>query len=333
MRWQNTGISDVNEPGDTAGSVLGPLVVALGGGHGLAASLEALRRITHNLTAVVTVADNGGSSGRLRQEFGVLPPGDLRMALAALCGDDRWGQTWARVLQHRFQSQGALNGHSVGNLLIVALWELLADQVEGLDWVADLLDARGRVLPMSREPLEISAEIADLPDKGKHQISRVVGQAAVATSAGRVCSVSLEPSDPEACGEALDSVAEADWVVMGPGSWYTSVIPHLLVPQLRMALETTPARLILTMNLEAHTAETRGLDTVDHLRVLHRYAPALPIHSVLVDPTAVGNHTVLEAEVSGLGGELLVADVASDQPGVHDPEKLAVAYTQIMEGP
>jgi len=126
-----------------------PAVVALGGGHGLAASLTALRNVTTDLTAVVTVADNGGSSGRLRDEFGVLPPGDLRMALAALCGDDRWGQTWARVLQHRFASEGEMHGHSMGNLLIVTLWDLLHDHVDGLDWVAGLLGARGRVLPMA----------------------------------------------------------------------------------------------------------------------------------------------------------------------------------------
>jgi uncharacterized cofD-like protein len=136
-----------------------PAVVALGGGHGLAASLAALRRLTPDLTAVVTVADNGGSSGRLREEFGVLPPGDLRMALAALCGDDRWGQTWARVLQHRFESDGEMDGHAVGNLLIVALWQLLDDHVLGLDWVASLLGARGRVLPMAVTPLDITARV------------------------------------------------------------------------------------------------------------------------------------------------------------------------------
>ena len=114
-----------------------PRVVALGGGHGLAASLSALRHVTDHLTAVVTVADNGGSSGRLRRELGVLPPGDLRMALAALCRDDEWGRTWADVLQHRFNSDGELHDHSVGNLLIVALWELLGDIRAGADLVID----------------------------------------------------------------------------------------------------------------------------------------------------------------------------------------------------
>ena len=137
-------------------------VVAFGGGHGLAASLGALRQLVHDLvvddlTAVVTVADNGGSSGRLRAEFGVLPPGDLRMALAALCGDHEWGDTWARVLQHRFAGQGEMRGHTIGNLLIVGLWEQLGDPVAALDWVGRLLGTSGRVLPMALTPIDITA--------------------------------------------------------------------------------------------------------------------------------------------------------------------------------
>ena len=150
-----------------------PKVVALGGGMGLSASLTALRRITGDLTAVVTVADDGGSSGRLREELGVLPPGDLRKALAALCGDDDWGQTWARVIQHRFQSQGDLHEHAVGNLLIVALWEQLGDPVQALDLVGKLLGAHGRVLPMSAVPLELQALVRGhdpaRPDDGGHR--------------------------------------------------------------------------------------------------------------------------------------------------------------------
>src|ERR687897_3103405 len=122
---------DVRRAPRPGARVTGPVVAALGGGHGLAATLTALRYVTDEITAIVTVADDGGSSGRLRNEFGVLPPGDLRMALAALCRDDRWGQTWAWVLQHRFTSEGEMHGHSMGNLLIVALWELLHDHVDG----------------------------------------------------------------------------------------------------------------------------------------------------------------------------------------------------------
>jgi uncharacterized cofD-like protein len=168
----------------------GPAVVAFGGGHGLFSSLSALRKVTQRLTAVVTVSDDGGSSGRLRRELGVLPPGDLRMALAALCDDDEWGRTWNRVIQHRFRSQGGLHGHAVGNLLIVALWELLADQdahstVAGLDWVARLLKARGRVLPMASVPIDIAAEVEGADPARPHEVTVVRGQVECASTPGR----------------------------------------------------------------------------------------------------------------------------------------------------
>jgi uncharacterized cofD-like protein len=306
-----------------------PSVVALGGGHGLAASLTALRGVTTDLTAVVTVADNGGSSGRLRDEFGVLPPGDLRMALAALCGDDRWGQTWARVLQHRFESEGEMHGHSMGNLLIVTLWELLHDHVDGLDWVAGLLGARGRVLPMALTPLDITAEVrgaGDVPE----EVSTVRGQVEVATTAGEVLSVSLVPDDAAACPEAVEVIAAADFVVIGPGSWYSSVIPHLLVPDLRDALCRTPGRVVVSMNLEPHLDETKGYDLADHLDVLLRHAPDLKVDTVLADPTAVRDSDRLRAAVAAAGAHLEVADLASDQPGIHDPQKLASAYARLL---
>src|SRR3954452_18998039 len=154
-----------------------PEVVAFGGGHGLSASLTALRRITDRLTAIVTVADDGGSSGRLRAELDCLPPGDLRMALAALCGDDEAGRTWADVLQYRFPGDGSLGGHAIGNLLIVGLWERLGgDPVAGLDMVARLLGARGRVLPMSAVPLEIEAEVVGLDPTAPDEIGYIRGQ-------------------------------------------------------------------------------------------------------------------------------------------------------------
>src|SRR6516162_11685949 len=185
---------------------LNPRVVALGGGHGLSASLSALRRVTRQLTAIVTVADDGGSSGMLRRDFGVLPPGDLRMALAALCGDDPWGTTWSRVVQHRFAGHGGLGGHAVGNVLIVALWELLGDTVQGLDWVGRLLGAHGRVLPMASVPLDLAAEVEGADPARPDEMSTVRGQAACATTTGRVRSVSLVPADPPACPEALAAV-------------------------------------------------------------------------------------------------------------------------------
>ena len=273
-------------------STLGPAVVALGGGHGLAASLTALRRVSTDLTAVVTVADNGGSSGRLRAEFDVPAPGDLRMALAALCGDDRWGQTWAEVLQHRFASDGEMGGHAMGNLLIVALWEIFGQDprglVIGLDWVAGLLGAKGRVLPMAAGPLDICAEVVGLDPSAPDAVSAVRGQVQVATTTGTVRSVSLVPSDPTPCPQTIDAIKKADVIILGPGSWYSSVIPHLLVPELRDALIETSARVIVNMNLVAQQGETTGLTAADHLQVLLDHAPGLRIDTVLADEASVG---------------------------------------------
>ncbi|HEX4976330.1 MAG TPA: uridine diphosphate-N-acetylglucosamine-binding protein YvcK [Nocardioides sp.] len=306
-------------------------VVALGGGHGLAASLAALRRVVTDLTAVVTVADNGGSSGRLRQEFGALPPGDLRMALAALCGDDEWGQTWARVLQHRFRSAGEMHDHAVGNLLIVALWELLGGHVDGLDWVARLLGAHGRVLPMAVTPLDITADVVGLDPADPTALATVRGQVEVASTTGQVVSVQLEPRDPVACPEALEAVRVADWVVLGPGSWFTSVIPHLLVPALRDALAATAARTVVTLNLEPQSGETDGFSPETHLEVLSAHAPDLKLDVVLVDAGAVVDEEQLRHVAATLGAELVVADVAMDDGTPrHDPDKLANAYAGIL---
>jgi uncharacterized cofD-like protein len=306
-------------------------VVALGGGHGLAAALSALRRVVDDLCAVVTVADNGGSSGRLRREFGVLPPGDLRQALAALCDDDDWGSTWARVLQHRFDSHGEMDQHAVGNLLIVALWELLGDHVHGLEWVARLLGAQGRVLPMALTPLDITAQVRGLDGSDPATLTSVRGQVEVASTDGQVVSVALEPGEPPACPEALAAVGQADWVVLGPGSWFTSVIPHLLVPELRQALVTTPARRAVVLNLEPQEGETDGYTPEDHLEVLVQQAPDLRVHAVIADSTAVPDTRTLGRLTEALGARLVWADVADpDTPGQHDPEKLARVHGELM---
>ena len=309
----------------------GPAVVALGGGHGLFASLSALRRVTGDLTAVVTVADNGGSSGRLRDQFGVLPPGDLRMALAALCGDDEWGQTWARVLQHRFAGDGEMRGHVTGNLLIVSLWELLGDPVNALDWVGRLLGARGRVLPMALTPMDITAQVRGLDPDRPAGLRMVRGQVEVATTAGSIAAISLEPADAPACPEAVQAVREADWVVLGPGSWFTSVLPHLLVPELRRALVETAARVLVVLNLEPQHGETHGYRPEDHLAVVFEHAPELAVHTVLADRTGTGDPAALAQLTEAVGAQLVVADVAAgDGTPRHDPERLAAAYRRIL---
>ncbi len=308
-----------------------PAVVALGGGHGLAASLSALRLITDRITAVVTVADDGGSSGRLRDEFDVLPPGDLRMALAALCDDTAWGHQWRDVLQHRFAGGGQLGGHAVGNLLIISLWDLLGDTVGGLDLVGQLLNAAGRVLPMAAVPLNIEASVMGADPARPQEITTVLGQVEVATTTGRVLSVRLNPDEPPACEEAVSAIRAADWVILGPGSWFTSVMPHLLVPGVRHALMDTGARRMLVLNLVMHTRETVGFSAENHLEVLAAHAPALHLDVVLADPEVVEDEALLRRVAGRMGAELVLARVADHaQPGKHDSLRLAAAYRDII---
>ena len=324
----------------------GPRVVALGGGHGLAASLSALRHVTDQLTAVVTVADDGGSSGQLRREFGCLPPGDLRMALAALCGDDEWGQLWSLVVQHRFDggteqlapcdgpyaphdaTYGALAGHAVGNVLILALWQLLGDSVEGLDYVGRLLGAHGRVLPMSTTPIHIEADVV-LP--GSAELTHLTGQVEVATSTGRMVGIQLVPAAPVACPQAVAAIDAADWIVLGPGSWFTSVLPHLLVPGLRDAITRSPGRRLVALNLAPQPGETAGYSPEQHLEVLAAHAPDLTLDVVLADEAAVGDPGRLESVVRTFGAELVLARVAADDGTPrHDPKLLAEAYAVVL---
>ena len=306
-------------------------VTALGGGHGLAASLSALRRLTNRLTAIVTVADDGGSSGQLRREFGVLPPGDLRMALAALCGDDDIERTWADVLQSRFGGDGPLGGHAIGNLLIAGLWQRLGDPVAGLDMVASMLRVSGRVLPMSLLPLVIEADVIGADPGSPDEVTLVVGQEAVALARGDINDVRLVPSQPPAAPEAVEAILRADYVVLGPGSWFSSVVPHVLVPQLRDAMAATSARRILTMNLDPTFDETNGYTPSRHLEALADHAPTLRLDAVLVDPSFADGDPHLEAFATSLGAELVIADVRMrDGSARHDPLKLASAYAGLM---
>ncbi|GAP60160.1 MULTISPECIES: gluconeogenesis factor YvcK family protein [Arthrobacter] len=331
-----TGPLPLVPPKGTPGSqpAKGPSVVALGGGHGLSASLSALRLLTSELTAIVTVADDGGSSGRLREEYGVLPPGDLRMALSALCDDTDWGRTWRDVMQHRFKTpsgrQGSLDDHAMGNLLIVTLWELLGDAVAGLKWAGALLGARGQVLPMSTQPLNIEGDVRVPLPGGGYEFQIVKGQAKCAV-AGSLENVRLLPEDARACIEALTAIELADWIILGPGSWYTSVLPHLLLPEMRQALCDTPAKRCLTMNLAMDTKETSGMSAADHLDALRHYAPEFSVDVVLADPTSISDLKEFERAAGMIGAEVVLGKVgASSRRPVHDPLRLASAYHDIF---
>ncbi|MEU5908728.1 2-phospho-L-lactate transferase CofD family protein [Micromonospora sp. NPDC047467] len=327
-------------------------VVAFGGGHGLSASLRALRHCAPELdldiTAVVTVGDDGGSSGRLRAERGGLPPGDLRQALVALAGDHPATRRSAGLFQHRFAGalavgvpQGSatdpnparadgLAGHAVGNLVLCGLMELLGDPVAALEHAGAMLGTVGRVLPMSRQPVDIEARVRGADPAAPDEVCTVRGQHQVAVTTGRVESLRLTPAAPAACAEALAAIGAADWLIFGPGSWYTSVLPHLLVPQLADAIVSSSARRLVTLNLAAEK-ETLGLSVADHLAALHWYLPELKVDLVLADAKAVGDPEPVERAAESLGARLVLAPVAvTDGTPRHDPAALGAALVPVL---
>jgi uncharacterized cofD-like protein len=302
-------------------------IVALGGGHGLYATLSAARRLTPHVTAVVTVADDGGSSGRLRSELDVVPPGDLRMALAALASDSPYGRLWATIIQHRFGGSGALAGHPIGNLMLAGLNELLADPVAALDELGRILGVKGRVLPMCPIALQIEADVAGL--ESDPRMSRVIrGQVAIATTVGKVRRVRLLPGDPPATRQAVDAILAADLIVLGPGSWFTSVIPHVLVPQLAAALQATQARRALVLNLAAEPGETAGFSAERHIHVLAQHAPGFTVHDIVVDASRASSdreREQLRRTAAILEATIQFADVSRPGTPLHDPARLAAA--------
>jgi uncharacterized cofD-like protein len=308
-----------------------PRVTAFGGGHGLAAALGAWRRVTPLLTAVVTVADDGGSSGRIRRELPVLPPGDLRMALAALAGEDRHGRRVAELLQHRFGGTGVLAGHSVGNLLLTGLVELHGgDTVGALDELGALVGACGRVLPMADVPLDLVARMDSVDPDDPARSRTIRGQAAIAAAVGRVREIRVVPADPPVPPAVLDAVAAADVVSLGPGSWYTSVLPHLLVPRLRTALAETRARVVVVLNLQPQPGETDGFSPERHLHVLQEHLGGVALHTVIADADSVVDRHGLLVAARRCGAELVLAPVAdADGAPRHDPERLSAALAAV----
>lgn len=296
-------------------------VVALGGGHGLAVSLRALRSLGIEPIAIVGTGDDGGSSGRLRTHLGVPPPGDLRMALAALAEEG----LWTRVLQHRFGGSGDVEGHALGNLILVALWEETGDLVAGLDRLGLVLGARGRVLPNCLEPVEL---IADVEADGGGLVE-VRGQARLTTARGRIVALRLSPPRPRACPEAVDAVGRASHVIIGPGSWFTSVLTHVLVPEMAQALRDTSAARILVLNAGPQAGETQDFTAGRHLDTWAALAPGIGLEAIVADPRSLDDVAAFERAAARLGARVLVADVLAGQ-GHHDPVGLARALGELL---
>jgi len=291
-----------------------PNVVALGGGHGLAVTLQAVRRYAGSITAVVSVADDGGSSGRLRRDLGVAAPGDLRKCLVALASGDG---PWPVALEHRFKS-GELSGHPLGNLMLVGLAESLGNLTDALDEIGRLLGAVGRVIPATIDPVSVMADIGG---------RSVIGQVAVESMArsATVRRVELLPAYPPASPGALSAIAAADQIVLAPGSLYTSVLAVLCVPEIRQAIAGAPGRVVNVCNLQTD-AETAGLDGTDHLRIVLDHGGR--VDTLLHDPAA--GLAVSETAVRELGVTPHAAPIAVENGHGHDPARLAAALVALL---
>jgi uncharacterized cofD-like protein len=288
-------------------------VVGIGGGHGLAATLRAARRYAGHVSAVVTVADDGGSSGRLTRELGIPPPGDIRNCLVALADETVLSQ----VYQHRFRGGGALTGHTAGNVLIAAMTEIYGDFAKGVEAAGELLGSKGFVFPATTELVELNARVD----------GRVVsGQVAVAETRRPIQAVYLDPPDPSACDKAVNAIMEADQVVLGPGSLFTSLIATLLVPGIRKALQNTSACRVFVCNSRMQKGETEGLDAPAHLEALLAHAGPFSVDAVIVQCPVIPTDGV-EINRSGLessGVSIIEADI-SNADGSHDPDRMATA--------
>jgi uncharacterized cofD-like protein len=287
-------------------------VVALGGGHGLSASLRAIRLYADEVTAIVSVADDGGSSGRLRSTFGIPPPGDLRKCLVALADGD---SLWIDAFEHRFTA-GELEGHALGNLVIAGLAATSGDFEVALAEAGRLLGAVGRVIPATREPVVLKAVVRAADGDGADDIE---GQVAVA-NAGGIAGVSMVPADVQATPAALDALRDADQVVIGPGSLFTSVLAVVAVPGIREALATTRARKVYVCNLRVQSPETEGYDVAAHVDALR--AHGLDVDIVLCHPGAL--------PLGGVSVRVVERPVAHEGSAAHDPDLLAVALSDLV---
>jgi uncharacterized cofD-like protein len=292
-------------------------VTGIGGGHGLAATLMAARHYADDIAAVVTVADDGGSSGKLTRELGIPPPGDIRNCLVALAAhDDR-----ARLYQHRFR-QGALTGHTVGNLIIAALTEMEGDFAAAVAAAGRMLGCEGRVYPATSEMVTLMAQVRG---------GVVRGQVAVAQSKEPIQAVFLEPRGPDANADAVEAILRADQVVLGPGSLFTSLIATILVPGVRRALQQTSAQRVFVCNTRMQKGETEGLDAAAHLESLLAHAGASSVDVVVVQSPVVAVDGVGTDSLAGLGVRVVEADVASES-GAHDPGRLAAVLSSLARG-
>jgi uncharacterized cofD-like protein len=316
----------------TASNVDGMRVAALGGGTGLPNVLRGLRSLLYagsgrrddalpcdRLVAIVTTTDDGGSSGRLRKEFGVIPPGDIRNCLAALAEDQA---LLAALFQFRFEAGDGLNGHALGNLVLTALAEVTGDVTYAIEIARRVVGARGRVLPATTDQVVLSAELAD---------GRVVqGETAVASAGSPIRKLSLVPEAPRCVESAVEALRRADVIVAGPGSLYTSILPPLLMPELSAAIRDTEATRVFVLNLMTEPGETEGYDGPRHLEIIREHVGFQPFDRVIFNTAPVP--ATLAADYSERGSTPIVMTPA-DMAALRDMGVHPLGAPLVSEGP
>ncbi|NCR57949.1 MAG: YvcK family protein [Microcystis aeruginosa LL13-06] len=307
----------------------GPKIVVIGGGTGLSTLLRGLKQYSSNITAIVTVADDGGSSGRLRREMGILPPGDIRNCIAALADEEK---LLTELFQYRFHAGDGLSGHSFGNLFISAMTEITGDLEQAIDASAKVLAIRGKVLPATLTDVSLWAKLAD---------GRIIeGESKITEAMGQIRQIGCHPADPVALPAALAAIKEADYIIIGPGSLYTSIIPNLLVPAIRQALAQVTVPRVYVCNIMTQPGETDNYSVADHLRAIEEVCEERIVDAVLAQKTAPSpqslqlyaqehSHPVFldREEVGKMGYRIVLANVMAEDEVTakvrHDPQRLA----------
>lgn len=310
----------------------GPAITVVGGGTGLSTLLRGMKYITGNCTAVVTVGDDGGSSGRLRQELGIIPPGDLRKCLVAMADRE---PLMERVMQYRFEGDSYLSGHSLGNLFLAAMAETEGGMEEGLDAASQILKVRGHVIPSTLHSIQLAADMTDG--------TFVLGQAEIAQARKRVRRLRMVPENVPATKSALEAIKNADILVLGPGSLYTSVICNLLVPEIREAVLKSKAVKIYVCNVMTQPGETDGFGAYEHVKTLMEYAGDPFLDYVIVNNEDISDEQIALYRAKGqepispdieqieqMGIKVIPAKLVSKSDMVrHDPQKLAQAIMSL----
>ncbi|NJR50670.1 MAG: YvcK family protein [Leptolyngbyaceae cyanobacterium CSU_1_3] len=307
----------------------GPRIVAIGGGTGLSTLLRGLKRSSGNITAIVTVADDGGSSGRLRREIGVLPPGDIRNCIAALADEEK---LLTELFQYRFKAGDGLVGHSFGNLFLTVLSEITGDFEKAITASSKVLAVRGQVLPATLSDVKLWAELAD----GR----RIEGESSITEAGGKIVRIGCTPPNPPALPRALEAIYNAEYIIIGPGSLYTSVIPNLLAPEIAEAIDQRQVPCVYVCNIMTQPGETDGYSVADHIRAIDAACGKQLFDAVLVQkqcPSAkalsryaeeFSHPVILDREaVMQLGRRIIRANVMDEDEETgwlrHDPERLA----------